>query len=111
MVWNDANWRQRQHSDSARSRGPVLDMTPDGQFVELPQRPGPAPFTVKVMGVSVVVAVLAGMIGLALLALWIALQLIPLAIGAGLVAYGVYRFQAWRARQALFGRERNTLRR
>lgn len=95
MVWTDTRWRARQPSAA-----PVLDMTPDGQFVDS-AAPRGLPFSTKVLGVSVAVAVLAGAIGFALLALWLALQLIPIAIGAGVVAYGVYRFQAWRARQAL----------
>lgn len=110
MVWQDARWRPRQ-KESGEPRGPLLDMTPDGQFVEAQPRPSMSPFNVKVTGVAAVVVVLAGAIGFALLALWLVLQLIPIAIGAGLIAYGVYRFQAWRARQSLFSRERYPLRR
>lgn len=110
MVWQDARWRPRQ-KESGAPRGPLLDMTPDGQFVEAQPRPSMSPFNVKVTGVAAVVVVLAGAIGFALLALWLVLQLIPIAIGAGLIGYGVYRFQAWRARQSLFSRERYPLRR
>jgi hypothetical protein len=31
------------------------------------------------------------------LALWLAMTLIPIAIGAGLVAYGVIRYRMWKA--------------
>jgi hypothetical protein len=39
----------------------------------------------------------------ALLALWFALAMIPIALGAGLIAYAAMRFQRWRG-QGPFGR-------
>ena len=115
MAWNDKRWPPRQQTggpgpNGTGPKGPVLDMTPDGQFVDAPPTPGMPPFGVRVMGISILVAVLAGFAAIALLALWLALQLIPIAIGAGLIAYGVFRFQAWRARSSL-GRDGNWLRR
>ena len=50
-----------------------------------------------------VVAVLATAGAVALLALWFALAMIPIALGAGLVAYGALRFQRWRG-QGIFAR-------
>jgi hypothetical protein len=102
---DDPRWRDR------RNNGPVIDVTPDGQFVD-PARPQSA-LPAKLFGVAVLVAVLAGATVIALLALWLALQLIPIAIGAALIAYGVFRFQVWRARRgggSLFGGQRNVFR-
>lgn len=85
-------------------------MTPDGQFrdgsafdggASAGPVPGVSAIPARVMGVAVLVALVAGVIGIAFLALWLALQLIPIAIGAALIAYGVFRFQMWRARHAL----------
>lgn len=110
MVWNDTSWRTRQPRDGKEPNGPVLDMTPDGDFVVRgPAAAGPT-LGARVMGISIIVAVLAGLLGAALIALWLALQLIPIAIGAGLIAYGVFRFQTWRAGKSL-GRQGNWLRR
>jgi len=45
----------------------------------------------------------------AMLALWFALALIPIALGAGLIAWGALRFQMWRAGKS-FGGQRNVFR-
>jgi hypothetical protein len=50
---------------------------------------------------ALIVAVLATAGAMALLALWFALAMIPIAIGAGLVAYAALRFQRWRGQSAL----------
>lgn len=111
MVWNDTRWRDRQPQNGPASSGPVLDMTPDGQFIDAPPRGNVPPLAAKALAISVFVAVLAGIAGVAMLALWLALQLIPIAIGAGLIAYGVFRFQVWRARHGSLGGQGNPLRR
>lgn len=72
--------------------GPQLDMTPDGQFVEPPSETA----SEKLLRYGVVVAVLAGLAALAALALWVALALIPIAVAAGLIAYGAFRWRMWR---------------
>jgi hypothetical protein len=79
-----------------RMGGPTLDMTPDGQFVT-PPRPS---WSAKLLRWAIVVAVLAGMLAVAALVLWAALILIPVAIGAALVAYGLFRYRMWQARKA-----------
>ncbi len=84
-------------------------MTPDGQFAQPASRPV-APFTARVVGIAILVAVVAGGIAIAAFALWLALTLIPIAIGAALIAYGVVRFRLWRARSGLFGRQRDIYR-
>jgi hypothetical protein len=71
---------------------PPLDMTLDGRFREPPA----VPVAAKIGRVAVLVAALAAAGAVALLALWFALALIPIAIGAGLIAYGAVRYQAWR---------------
>jgi high-affinity Fe2+/Pb2+ permease len=83
-------------------RKPVLDMTPDGQFVGPSPRPA---WMVRLIAGAVLVAVAAGCIAIAALAFWVALALIPIAIVAGLVAWAGLRFQLWRARRGM-GRNR-----
>ena len=60
--------------------------------------------------VAVLVAVVAGGLAVAALALWFALALIPVAIVAAVVAVAMLRFQVWRASwrgRRSFSRERN----
>lgn len=78
-----------------RPGGPTLDMTPDGAF----RTPPPAAWSAKLLRYAIVVAVLAGMLSVAALVLWAALILIPVAIGAAAVAYGVFRWRLWQARK------------
>ena len=67
-------------------------MTLDGRFREPPA----VPVAAQIGRMALVVSALAAAGAMALLALWFALALIPIAIGAGLVAYGMLRFQRWR---------------
>jgi hypothetical protein len=71
---------------------PDLDLLPDGSF-----RPRQPPLAVRVFRWAVIVALLAGALALAAVALWFALVLIPVAIGAGLIAWLAFRYQVWRA--------------
>ncbi len=57
----------------------------------------------RVLRGAIVVAVLAGAASLAALALWVALALIPIAIGAAVLAYGVLRYRMWRAGRSAGG--------
>jgi Flp pilus assembly protein TadB len=84
----------------------VLDMTPDGDFA----RPRQVPFTTRLLGAAILVAVIAGAVALASLALWIALTLIPIALAAALIAYVMLRWKLWRARRASFGGQRDVFR-
>lgn len=79
------------HISRVRS-GPQLDMTPDGQFVEPPSETP----SEKLLRYGTVVAVLAGLAAASALALWLALALIPVAVVAGLIAYGAFRWRLWR---------------
>ena len=67
-------------------------MTPDGRFTA-PRRPA---WPIRIGVVAVLVAIVASGIAVALLVLWFALILIPVAIVAALVAWAALRFQLWR---------------
>jgi len=75
--------------------GRTLDMTPDGQFRTPPQ----APWAARILRYAIVVAVLAGALAAAALVLWFALLLIPVAIGAALIAYAAFRWRLWKLRR------------
>ena len=74
---------------------PLLEMTPDGRFYE----PSRTPLIGRIGRVAFVVAVLCGILASIALTIYIALLLIPIALGAGLIAYAAFRYQMWRARQ------------
>jgi fatty acid desaturase len=78
---------------------PDLDLLPDGSF--RPRRP---PLAIRVFRWAVIVALLAGALVLAAVALWFALVLIPVAIGAGLIAWLAFRYQVWRGGKSGGGR-------
>jgi hypothetical protein len=77
-----------------------IDMRPDGSFPE-PEKP---PLAARIFFWAVLVATIAGSIVIAALALWFALALIPLALGASIVAYLALRFHLWRSGGSLGGR-------
>jgi hypothetical protein len=79
---------------------PDLDMLPDGSI-----RPRQAPIAVRVFRWALVIALLAGALALAAVALWFALLLIPVAIGAGLIAWLAFRYQLWRAARSAGNRD------
>lgn len=88
---------------------PLLDMTPDGRF-----RPTPAsrvPTSTRILVGAILVAVLAGVVSVAALALWVASMLIPVAVVAVVVAYLTLRYRAWRTRSSLFRAQRTEVRR
>ena len=70
-----------------------IDMRPDGSFRE-PAKPSLA---ARIFFWAILVATITGAVVIAALALWVALALIPLAIGAAIVAYLAFRFQLWRS--------------
>jgi hypothetical protein len=78
---------------------PDLDLLPDGSF--RPRRP---PLAARIFRWAVVIALLAGALALAAVALWFALVLIPVAIGAGLIAWLAFRYQLWRRGRSGGGR-------
>jgi hypothetical protein len=70
-----------------------IDMRPDGGFSE----PAKPPLAARIFFWAILVATITGAVVIAALALWVALALIPLAIGAAIVAYLAFRFQLWRS--------------
>ncbi len=80
---------------------PELEMTIEGEFIEPPA----APVANRILLWAIIVAVLAGAMAIAALALWFALMILPVAAGAGVVAYGMYRYRLWRMRTALVGQQ------
>ncbi len=73
----------------------IIDMTPDGRFIDPPR----TPLITQVFRIAVLVAVIAAGIALAALAMWFALMLIPVALAAGVIAWGAWRWQMWRLRR------------
>jgi hypothetical protein len=80
-------------------RPPELEMTIDGEFVSPPA----APVASRIFAWAVVIAVIAGALSVAAFALWIALLILPVAVGAAVVAWAMFRYRIWRGRQAMGG--------
>ena len=76
-------------------------MTPDGTFRSPPP---PAPWVARLTRAAIIVAAMAGTLAVAALALWFAILLIPIALGAALIAYLGFRFQMWRAGKSFASR-------
>jgi hypothetical protein len=74
-------------------RAPELDMLPDGSF----RQPAKPPVATRVFFWAVLIASIAGALAFAAFALWIALIILPVALGAAVVAWLAFRFQLWRA--------------
>ncbi len=72
----------------------MLDMTPDGQF----RNPPKVPIGTRIAAIAIIVAVAAGALAIAAIALWIAFLLIPVVLAAGLIGYIAFRFQMGRRR-------------
>jgi hypothetical protein len=79
---------------------PELDMTPDGRF----RGPPTTPLATRIARTALVIAILSGVMAVLILALWFALALIPVAIGAALIAWAAFRFRLWQMRRASRGR-------
>lgn len=77
-------------------RPPELDMTIAGEF-RSPRKP---PLLNRIMLWAIVVAVIAGGMAFAALALWLAMVILPVAIAAAAIAWGIWRYQVWRAKGA-----------
>jgi hypothetical protein len=82
--------------------GPQIDMRPDGSFA-LPPRRGlqrGLPWPVRIGIIAGLVALVGAGIAGAAIALWLVMMLIPVIVIAGIVAWGAFRIQLWRARRA-----------
>ena len=80
-------------------------MTPDGRF----RTPARTPWSNRIIAYAVVLAVIAGSVAFAALALWLALALIPVVFIAVLVIVLTVRFKMWQARRS-FSRQRDVSR-
>ncbi len=74
-------------------------MTVDGEFVSPPK----VPLSSRILLWAIVVAIIAGALSLAALALWVALLILPVALGGAAVAWVMFRYRVWRAQQAVAG--------
>ncbi|HZH47720.1 MAG TPA: Loki-CTERM sorting domain-containing protein [Roseococcus sp.] len=81
-------------------RPPILDMTPEGEFLQPPRRSGLDRLLARTGGVAVLVALAAGGLLLVSLAILFIGLLIPLVIGAGAVA----AISLWWRRRRMGGR-------
>lgn len=101
----------------------IIDMTREGEFVDPPRESaagpqfGPGfgpqlgarfgrpfgnanvPLAARIGRMAIVIAVMAGLLCFAALALWFALALIPVVLAASAVAWVAYRIQLWRVRR------------
>jgi hypothetical protein len=73
---------------------PTLDMLPDGRFRTPPPPPG-VPLSFKLMIGAVLVAVVAGAIAFAALALWVLSLILPVVIIAGAFAWVMVKVRRW----------------
>jgi hypothetical protein len=74
----------------------TIDMTADGRMTPPPV--SGLPWTVRIGIGAVIVAAVAGLAASAVVLLWLASILIPVAIVAAAIAYAALRFQLWRLR-------------
>ena len=104
----------------------IIDMTPEGEFLDTPKGPDAqfggaqfgqgfkpqfgarfgqpfgnanVPLAARIGRTAIIVAVMAGLLCAAALALWFALALIPVVLAASAVAWVAYRIQLWRVRR------------
>ena len=80
-------------------------MTLEGEFVSPPK----PPVTSRILLWAIVIAVIAGGLSLAAFALWLALLILPVALGAAAIAWAMFRYRMWRA-QTSFSSQRNVWR-
>jgi hypothetical protein len=78
-------------------RPPELDMTIEGEFVSPPK----PPIASRILVWAVVIAILAGALSVAAFALWLALLILPVAVGAAIVAWAMLRYRLWRAQRTV----------
>lgn len=80
---------------------PTLDMRLDGTF-RTPPRAG-LPLSFKLMLGGVVIALTAGAVAFAALALWVLSMALPVIIVAGVFAWAMMRFRRWQAARQTTG--------
>jgi Flp pilus assembly protein TadB len=85
---------------------PQIDMDLEGHF----RVPGRRSWPMRIAGIAVVVAVLAGALIVAALALWLVAALIPVLVVAGVVAWAAITWQRWRTARS-YDRRQDVFRR
>jgi membrane protein implicated in regulation of membrane protease activity len=80
-------------------------MTVNGEFVSPPV----APISTRILMWAIVIAAVAGALSVAFLALWLALIILPVAFGAAVVAWAMFRYRMWRVQRSMGG-QRNVWR-
>jgi hypothetical protein len=74
---------------------PTLDMRPDGSF-RVPPR-ARVPLSFKLMVGAILVAVVAGAIAFAALAIWVFSMVLPVVVIAAVFAWAMLKFRRWQA--------------
>ena len=74
---------------------PVIDMTLDGAFRTPPRVAAGTPLSFKLLVGAVLVAVMAGAIAVAALAIWVVSLLLPVLIIAAGVAWATFHYRRW----------------
>ena len=80
-------------------------MTLEGEFVSPPK----PPVTSRILLWAIVIAVITGALSLAAFALWLALLILPVALGAAAIAWTMFQYRMWRAQKSFSG-QRNVWR-
>ena len=77
----------------------IIDMTLEGDFVssQPPPRTPKAPIGARIMLWAIVVMVLAVTALVVALTFWFVMLLLPVILGAAVVAYLAFRYQMWRS--------------
>ena len=78
---------------------PELEMNLQGEFVAS-RKP---PISTRILLWAVVIAAVAGALCIAAFALWIAVMILPVALGAAAIAWIMWRYRVWRAQKAMAG--------
>ena len=79
----------------AKDETRIIDMTLEGDFVAAPP-PSRPPIGARIMVWAIVAMVLAVTALIVALTFWFVLMILPVILGAALVAYLVFRYQVWR---------------
>ena len=69
-----------------------IEMRADGTFVDPPR----LSFAQRALRVAIAIAILAALVTAGFLLVGLALLLIPAALAAAMVAWGIFRYQIWR---------------
>jgi hypothetical protein len=79
----------------AKDDNHIIEMTLEGEFVSPPPPPRP-PIGARIMIWAIVTMVVAVAVMIVALTFWFLAMLLPVILGAALVAYLAFRYQVWR---------------